>query len=138
MTKLGFTGSRGGLTDRQSEVLAYFVAAINPTEAHHGDCVGADLAFHEAVRRHSPETKIVVHPPDNAAAQANCVGDESQEPLPYLERNAAIVGSSERLLACPKEATEAMRSGTWATVRLAKKQGKPVMLILPNGAIERR
>jgi bifunctional non-homologous end joining protein LigD len=37
----------------------------------------------------------------------------------------------------PAEPEEQLRSGTWSTVRFAKKQGKPVFLILPDGTVKR-
>jgi bifunctional non-homologous end joining protein LigD len=37
----------------------------------------------------------------------------------------------------PAEPEEQLRSGTWSTVRFAKKQGKPVFVILPDGTVKR-
>jgi predicted Rossmann fold nucleotide-binding protein DprA/Smf involved in DNA uptake len=57
-----------------------------------------------------------------------------REPLPYLERNHAIVNESDFLIAAP-DGPETLRSGTWATVRYARKVGKRVLVIMPNGEI---
>jgi predicted Rossmann fold nucleotide-binding protein DprA/Smf involved in DNA uptake len=57
---------------------------------------------------------------------------------PYLARNRDIVLETIALIAAPAEPLEQIRSGTWSTVRFAKKQGKTVILILPDGTIEQR
>jgi hypothetical protein len=44
-----------------------------------------------------------------------------------------IVVESELLIATPKEVKEQLRSGTWATVRRARKVGIPIILITPDG-----
>ena len=56
--------------------------------------------------------------------------------MPPLGRNTIIAHRSERLVACPHEAEERRRGGTWMTVRLARRQGRPVTLILPSGEIK--
>jgi hypothetical protein len=56
---------------------------------------------------------------------------------PYLDRNKDIVRETASLIAAPAEPEEQLRSGTWSTVRFARKQGKPVFLILPDGTVRR-
>lgn len=51
------------------------------------------------------------------------------------KRNHDIVDATEWLIATPKKFEE-IRSGTWATVRYAKKVKKPVTIIWPDGSIE--
>jgi hypothetical protein len=41
------------------------------------------------------------------------------------------------LIAAPAEPEEQLLSGTWSTVRFARKLGKPVFLILPDGTVNR-
>jgi hypothetical protein len=55
-------------------------------------------------------------------------------PKPYLERNRDIVDSTELLIACPKDMTESS-GGTWATVRYARKQKKPIVVVWPDGSV---
>lgn len=52
---------------------------------------------------------------------------------PPLVRNHDIVDSTELLIACPKEQVEVLRSGTWATIRYARKKEITVWLIDPEG-----
>ncbi len=58
--------------------------------------------------------------------------DDEHIPAPPLERNHSIVNVTERLIATPKEMEEVLRSGTWATIRYAKKMRKPVEIIWPR------
>lgn len=46
----------------------------------------------------------------------------------YMKRNDAIVEHSDVLVAFPKTDEEELRSGTWATIRRARKAGVPVLL----------
>lgn len=62
------------------------------------------------------------------------MSDEKREPLPYLARNCVIVDEADILLACPK-GPEEQRSGTWATVRYARKQNKRIVIVYPDGTI---
>ncbi len=59
------------------------------------------------------------------------------ESKPYLERNRDIVDASEVLIACPSTREEVMRSGTWATVRYARKKGMKITLIFRDGTCEK-
>jgi len=144
--KVGFTGSRHGMTGHQRMVLARFVEDHSfltfqekyIQEFHHGDCIGADEQAHSAVRQYHSTCKIVVHPPSIITVQAYCVGDESREPKPYLERNRNIVDETDMLIATPNTDYERQRSGTWSTVRYARSQGKQVTIIYPDGNIEKQ
>lgn len=49
--------------------------------------------------------------------------------------NREIVDNSDLLLACPPVPVEEPRSRTWAAVRYARKCGKPVLVVYPNGEI---
>jgi hypothetical protein len=52
--------------------------------------------------------------------RAFCQGDVVLTPRPYLVRNRHIVDASSVLIATPK-GDEELRSGTWSTVRYARK-----------------
>jgi hypothetical protein len=132
--KIGFTGTREGLTAAQRDKLVMLVVA--PEEFHHGCCVGADeQAAHIAFSADCP--RIVGHPPTATAMLSEFslgFNTENHDPLPYLERNRRIVDACETLIACPK-GPEEQRSGTWATVRYARKQKKQILIIWPNGTV---
>ena len=128
LMKVGFTGTRRGMSLRQ---LAEATRIINDiaTEVRHGDCVGADeqvhiIAVKAGVRR-------VVHPPSDSKNRAWCGGFDGSIVMPakpYLERNRDIVDACDMLVAAPY-GPEKVRSGTWATVRYARKVGKAVLVL---------
>lgn len=133
---LGFTGTQLGLTDAQQEQLVETLERVRPSVVAHGDCVGADAEFHQLVRDTLPDCVIEVWPPENSAKRAWCVGDDVHEPLPYMTRNLAIAKTTFGLIACPGETKEQLRSGTWSTVRRARRYGRPILILYPDGTFE--
>lgn len=135
---IGFTGTQIGLTAAQGRTLFSILQGLRDDlgyrEFHHGDCIGADEQAHHIARNLG--LKIVIHPPLYGKKRAYCKGDFCHEPMEYLERNQEIVNESNILVATPKEDTEQLRSGTWSTVRRAKKKGIHVIIIKPNGEME--
>ncbi len=142
MIVIGFTGTQRGLTDEQERTLKATLRSLKDVagavEFHHGDCIGADNEAH-GVAALLGAHKIVVHPPEveakRARVQVSPERDEVLAPKPYLDRNHDIVDACHWLIACPGEAAEKLRSGTWATVRYARKTGKGVLVILPDGTL---
>lgn len=133
---VGFTGTRRGLTHQQRETLVKMLERV-PFTAYHGDCLGADAEFHWLVRQHCPDAKIETLPGDQPDMRANCEADFVHDPQPMLVRNAAIVALSDIMIACPAQRKELKRgSGTWATIRLAKKSRKPLFIIWPDGKFD--
>lgn len=130
--RVGFTGSREGLTTEQ-EVAVTNLLVIRAKEFHHGDCIGADTEAH--VIAYKQGIKIVIHPPRNPKGRSFCVGNEYRKEKPYLDRNHDIVDDTDILIACPATAKEILRSGTWATIRYAEKQKKTIIFIYPSGRI---
>lgn len=138
---LGFTGSRTGLTGSQHEALDTLVTIEGDTWdvdiGQHGDCVGGDAKFHGIIRFRKPEWRIFIHPPNAERYRAFCEGDVEFVELPYLQRNMNLAKTSSILIGCPKTDEEVLRSGTWATIRNARKLGVPVIIIKPSGEIVR-
>jgi hypothetical protein len=129
--KVGFSGSRLGMTAPQLAQIAHLLEEHGATELHHGDCVGADAEVHAlAVAR---GIRVVLHPPKDPKLRAFCLAAESRPPKGYLVRNADIVRETDLLLAAPS-GPEQPRSGTWATIRRAIELGRPVCVVLPSGA----
>ena len=142
--KIGFTGTAKGMTGSQRLALAHGLQAFDPTEAHHGDCVGADTEFHNLIRQLFPQAKIVGHPgfPESDSRRANNSCDEVR-PIPNggpLKRNRNIVDEVDFMFATPLQDNEVLRSGTWSTVRYAGRPNvnRPLMIIWPDGAVENR
>lgn len=132
MTSLGFTGTQRGMAPRQLKAVRQML--YNVDVLHLGDCVGADAQAHEEALRF--EIKLVGHPPDDPRKRANLEYDETWEPKPYLARNADIVDSGvDGIIAAPRGWTEEVRSGTWTTIRLARKEGRHIWIVRPDGTV---
>jgi hypothetical protein len=144
--KLGFTGTQLGCSADQLVNLDYLLRrcfrAGQVVSVHHGDCIGADEQFHDLVRMIWPKVRIIGHPSSEAYVEkhANCKTDASWKGRAPLARNKDIVNATDYLIACPKNSVELRRSGTWSTIRYARKLRRSVDLILPDGTIihERR
>lgn len=52
----------------------------------------------------------------------------------YKVRDKDIVDMSERMIATPF-CPEIARSGTWTTVRYARKKNKPLWIVMPDGQV---
>jgi len=136
--RVGFTGTQQGMTEEQYDAVMDLLVELEPTEVHHGDCVGADEEFHGIARCMKRRPKVHIHPPESQSKRARCGGDVSYPVKPYLERNHDIVDVSEVMVATPEQDHEVTRSGTWATIRYACKKGVPVHLVQRNGLVVRR
>ena len=129
---VGFTGTQAGLLPRAKEELSRHLIALREQgfiTLHHGDCVGADAMAHDIAKHIG--YRIIIHPPFARGARAFKVGAELHRPMcAYLERNKNIVLSTARMIACPKDRfNEELRSGTWSTVRFARKKEREIILI---------
>lgn len=124
---IGFTGTREGMTDDQRMAVRELLITLDPDEVRHGDCVGADEDFNNvAVELGLP---VVIHPPDDPKHRAWCVG-EIMTQRPYLDRNRDIVDAAGVMIACPG-GPEVTRSGTWSTIRYAKRSDTQIYIVEP-------
>ncbi len=142
MVHIGFTGTRRGMTNGQKrrvrDLLMHHASRIDrlrDLHVHHGDCKGADEDLHNIAR--SLRLSIIIHPPIKDRYRAFCVGTTHRRPLPYLERNKNILLACDLLVATPGEAHEVQRSGTWATIREARRMGKAVIILEPTMEIRK-
>ena len=135
INKIGFTGTKIGFSNKQICLFKNLVNKYSFQEFHHGDCVGADKQAHDIIRNLYPNVKIICHLPINDNLRAFCICDKYKVPKSYLERNRAIVNHTDLLIAISGTVKEQLRSGTWATIRFARKSQKEIRIILPNGAI---
>jgi hypothetical protein len=134
--KVGFTGTRDGMADAQFVRFRQCFSESHAGEFHHGCCVGADEdAALQIADSYALLVKIVGHPSDIASLTSAEAVRRSHQTLPArpaLERNRDIVDACDLLIACPK-GPEERRSGTWATIRYARKVGRPVVIVWPDG-----
>ncbi|KZY25629.1 hypothetical protein A3728_18390 [Sulfitobacter sp. HI0040] len=116
--RIGVTGSRYPRPNQILDSLRRILIEKGATELHHGDCLGFDAQAHDLAA--SMGIRTVAHPPQDPRMRAFKDADEIRSPLPYLDRNRNIVAESEYIVAAP-DGPERVRSGTWATVRYAKR-----------------
>jgi hypothetical protein len=137
---VGFTGTRHGLTALQRAALHRLLADLRPAEVHHGCCVGADEECARAAANLGNGCQVHAHPCTLTAYQFAgwaLISGHRHPVKPPLERNRDIVDATDLLIACPDGHEEKQRSGTWHTVRFARRSGKPRVLIFPDGSLER-
>ena len=135
LNHVGFTGTQRGMTEHQKRELRQWLNILKnhgKTHFHHGDCVGADIEASTIASELG--FKIVLHPPENQSKRAFCSNAvEVMQAKPYLERNHDIVDAVEEMIACPGEPNEVLRSGTWATIRYARRSRAKLLIIRPEG-----
>jgi len=134
--KVGFTGTQEGTTNEQFAACTEFFLSEDVSEFHHGACIGADEEIHKLVV--IMKSKVYKYPSTVTTKLGKCPGGYlACQAMHPLKRNPLIVDAVDMLLACPKTQYEIRRSGTWATIRYARKVGKPIMIIFPNGEIRK-
>lgn len=132
--KIGFTGSRYGMTDDQKMSFKSIIKHCPITVFCHGDCVGADEQAHSIVNGHTM-AEIHVRPGPGGKHRANCEGDFTYPPSSFLSRNKDIVDESEMMIATPNSFEEQKRSGTWSTIRYTRKKQVTMCIIWPDGSV---
>ena len=140
--KIGFTGTRHGMTNDQADTFYELVHDLfygdrSVREFHHGDCIGADAEAHEMVFERNAGVFYHLHPCNLPRQRAYMSADFEYEEKPPLKRNHDIVDASEVMIATPRETKEKFRgSGTWATIRYTRSQEKKLYIIWPDGSIK--
>ena len=127
MVKIGVTGSRNGMSDEQMKKYIDILSEIGEVvELHHGDCVGVDVQAAFIADEFGMRT--VAHPPINESLRAFHKSDTILPAKDYLDRNRDIVDAVDILVAFPNGPPK-HRSGTWYTIRYAKKVGKETIIM---------
>jgi hypothetical protein len=136
--KVGFTGTRNGMTREQIARVRQALAQSwrEGAEFHHGDCLGADAEA--ATHARDLGYRIVCHPPIDQSLRAFFPSDETRQPLTYFARNREIVKAVDQMLAAPPTIERQPRGGTWYTVDYADKIGRPLVIAPPDGSVETR
>lgn len=137
--RVGFTGTQRGMEAGQAGVVRSVLWRMRAdgdwlgSFFHHGDCVGADCTAHDLACEVG--YRPIIHPPENPVKRAWCKAapEDIREPKPYLDRNKDIVAESDAMIAAPGEKDEQLRSGTWSTIRHARKLGRRIVIVFPDG-----
>lgn len=141
---IGFTGTRSGMTPSQKTAVVRILercgSKYGSLDGHplvgHGDCKGADEEFDEIAR--TLQCVRHIFPSNLEQTRAHCEKRGAIEislPAPPLTRNVWIVDRSFVLIATPRESVEVLRSGTWATIRRARKSNVRLLLVTPDGSL---
>jgi hypothetical protein len=151
--KLGFTGTRYGMTSSQLDSCTGIVQHLgisndtNITEIHHGDCIGADAEFDlliaEGCGFFPEQITRYIHQPIRTEHVANCANRNKEfykdtvleTPLGHLMRNRKIVHACNVLIATPQQETDPGYGGTWYTYNFARKHNKLTYLVQPSGNV---
>lgn len=121
------------MSANQMALLHDLLRDMTVEEFHHGCCVGADWQAH----RIANQLKIPIfgHPPKNTKAMMPLIPAEFAHLFPpdeYLPRDRRIVDKTAFLLGTPYDDThEVVRSGTWYTIRYARKRRR-LHLVIPR------
>ena len=141
MRDIGFTATRRGMTPPQAlkvDLLIKEFITQGVQVAHHGMCVGGDAEFHVLARK--AKLYMEGHPgvdkQGKVTQRAPVVCDSYWPSKYFLLRNPEIVDASQVMLAAPAQKQEKLRgSGTWATIRYARRVCKPLVIVYPDGTL---
>ena len=146
MRVLGLTGTRV-LTPARQRLVADLLADVRADRYVTGGAVGFDAFAGRLLALRWPQAEhVVVVPAFRGQVQPwweEFVGRVTLEVMPagstFRDRNAAIVDSCDELVAFPTHPEadpRAKRSGTWQTVRLARRAALPVRVhVLAEAAL---
>jgi hypothetical protein len=132
-----FTGPARTLSEPELDVVVHAVKALeDPTELRSGGAPGVDTAAAVAFFAFQKDARKVLVVPDeqpfntkllalpwDEVVRVRASGSPSNH---YMARNEVLVGPpTTHLLAFPETPHEVNRSGTWATVRRARRRKDP-------------
>jgi len=138
--RVAFTGTRKGMTPEQTEAVRQAIRELVTPERdlsiHHGDAIGADSDMHVLAIKEG--VAIHIHPVVNDPTRAHNKGAQVTNPprQDFRERDNALVSLTNILIAAPRGKREERRSGTWATIRHARKVGATIVFCYPDGSSE--
>lgn len=142
----GFSGTRNGMTPQQKVSFNALMVAAKPSALHHGACVGADL---DAVRLFCaafPDSAVIAWPGVSATSkpgqnvrsvEAVALSGTVEPERTYRRRNEKIVEAADMLYAAPPCRPLPPRGGTKMTISIARRACKPVVIVWPDGEVER-
>lgn len=129
---VGFTGTQMGLQPHQLlgvEMALYNFYTWGINVFLHGDCIGADAEATALAAKIG--YKIHAFPSNIEYKRAFTIADVIEEPDEPLARNHKIVDHCNILIAAPFQRIEVMNSGTWSTIRYARKLDKRIEIVYP-------
>lgn len=125
------------MTERQYQSLGQLFRWLPVAFLRNGACIGSDYQAAMLFGIVCPFGDILLHPSNIESKTCFQIpGTIVTSPLPPLQRNRYIAGcvagfNTDLLIATPAQNHEILRSGTWATIRAARKIGTPRIILLP-------
>ena len=131
--RITITATRSGLTPLQMKSVIRLFTELKITKLIHGCAVGGDQQIH-----YLTNVPKEMHPSKESqqrwAERVLRSIDELFPIHPPIPRNHIMVNNGDCVIAAPKGKIEQLRgSGTWATIRYAKKIGKKLYICWPDG-----
>jgi predicted Rossmann fold nucleotide-binding protein DprA/Smf involved in DNA uptake len=136
MTRYSVTGVSRALTPAEIEIMRSVVRGLTDvTEFTTGCATGVDTAahmiaiielpniYHRLCVPAAPHNQSIVHDERNARVIVEYVPAGMSRGESYMLRNDRLVAHADILLAFPETRVEELRSGTWATIRRARRAG---------------
>jgi hypothetical protein len=140
--RVGVTATRNIVTGAQFHAMTIALVLLRQmgaVELHHGDCQNGDVDTARQAR--ALGYHIVGHPGhgrggrSDRAYSGGFVSDVTFPAKPYLVRDRDIVEAVEVLIGLSPTPREISRSGTWATIRMARARALPRVVIGPSGEV---
>lgn len=136
---VGMTGTLEGMSGAQLakfEEIAMYLTKHYVVEAFHdGMAIGSDEEGLRVFKGLGIWT--VGHPPTDQTRMTKLLADLMLPPLPFKDRNRAVVDSVNLLLVTPLLIERSQpRSGTWATKRYAEQRNTPRLIIWRDGDVK--
>lgn len=128
--RLGVTGTREGMTEKQIAEVHQFLLDTMPDEIHHGDCEGVDIQV--AIMADMLGIKTICHPPESDYLRAFHKSVEIREKKDYHTRDKHIVDESEFMMVIPLHDKWQPSGGTWFTHNHAVKTKTPFKIFWPT------
>ena len=142
MFSFGVSGTRYGMNSLQIAAAKYILQEIIASNEygvcmHNGSAIGADAQFFYLFKEFDDPYLLTIGHPSNIKADrhlcAHLKFDQIRKPFAPLVRNQHIVDESDLLIAAPAGPEDT--SGTWSTIRRARKKKIPVQIIYPDGRV---
>lgn len=130
------TGTREGVTEDQFNAITKMLPALFTRYGkifRHGDCIGVDSDVATIVESNHNDVEIFNHPPLNPKYRAYHLAGKILPEKAYLIRDHEMVDLSDFTIGVPKAMHEELRSGTWATIRYARKVKRNHIIVWPDG-----
>lgn len=135
VSSVSFTGTAGALSRAERVFIRAVLVRIRADRYVTGGADGVDTTVHFAAAQLWPDAKHLVLAPRApwservaSGAQIEFAPEGRSVSDAYMRRNDQLVAASPLLVAFPRSGVEKLRSGTWATIRRARKAGLEVRI----------